>query len=618
MKRLKLLFLLISIFNLNFAFAQQLKVDKIEPPNWWTGMKWNNVQLMVYGENLKSTSAEFEDKSINVKKVFEAESPNYLFIDISIPANLKPGDYKLKLKNDLDEIEVVYPVYQREPTIGKHQGFSNKDVIYLITPDRFANGDITNDVVEGMRNEFDPDEAYSRHGGDIQGMIDHLDYLQELGVTALWINPLVENNTRTSYHGYAATDLYKIDPRFGTNELYKKLVEEAHKHNLKIIFDHVSNHISINHPWMKNLPFSDWVNGSIDNHELTEHFKISFSDPYSVSHTISNTTDGWFTNYMPDLNQKNIFVKNYLIQNMIWWIEYSGLDGIREDTYPYPDQKFLSEWNKAILDEYPGFNIVGEVWVNDETFLSYYQTGNKFKTDFDTYLPALTDFGIYWTYIGYLRGEKRLYDFYEAFAKDFIYADPDNLMTFFDNHDVKRAMYLSKENFDRVKIALFLLLTTRGIPQIYYGTEIGMVGGPDHGTIRTDFPGGFSHHNRNAFKEAERTDIENKIFDYTKTLLHLRKKHEALSTGKLIHFPVKDEIYYYLKTTGKEKLLCVVNNNASNKTLTLTKQENLFRNVHSIIDLATNKKIQFTDKASIELNNMDCKIFLLAEERTDE
>ena len=603
--------LLILIFLTSLTFSQNLEVNKIEPPNWWVGMKWDTVQLMVYGKNLNDISARFANNKIKVLKVHNAHSKDYSFIDVKIPADLKGGNYKLILSKGNYKTSVDYPIYDRKTSKGKYKGFSPKDVIYLITPDRFADGDTTNNVVKGMLNEYNIKNPNGRHGGDIQGIINHLNYIKNLGFTAIWINPLVENNTHISYHGYSVTNMYKIDPRFGTNKLYKKLVADAHKDGLKVILDHVSNHISIDHPWIKDLPFPDWIHGTVKKHSMTHHDKLAFADIHRDSATIKNTTTGWFTNQMPDLNQADPYLANYIIQNTIWWIESTGLDGIREDTYPYCYQKFMAKWAKAILNEYPHFNILGEIWTGDAVFLSSFQRHSYYPKEFETNLPCLTDYATHDAFAAYLKGEKGIHSIYEDFAKDFIYPDPQNLVTFLDNHDVERALYLADGNINKVKTALLMLLTSRGIPQIYYGTEIGILGGNEHGYIRADFPGGFPGDKHNAFSQKGRTSKENNMYNYLYTLLHLRNKHRALSTGKLIQYPPRNEIFVYFKDSSNEKIMVMVNNNSKDESVSVTRFADQLDNVKEIKDLVTNKTIPINKNSNLKLEELSGRIFQL-------
>lgn len=606
------LFIIICTISLQLN-AQNFKVEKIEPPNWWINMKLNSIQLMIYGEALDNVSAAFENNNIRIEKIHHVKNPSYLFIDIEIPHTLTPGTYRLLFNKDDQTIAVDYDILLREDAANRFGGFGQEDVVYLIMPDRFANGDPSNDVIEGFIDGVDRSNPSMRHGGDLQGVIDKLDYLANLGITAIWLNPVVENNTRVSYHGYAATDLYKIDARLGTNELFRKLVEEAHKRNIKIIYDHVANHISINHPWLNNLPAEDWLNGTAENHIVTNHRKFSLSDPYADSSVIKANVDGWFTHYMPDLNQRNPFVAKYLTQNMIWWIEYTGLDGIREDTYPYADQKFMADWAKTILEEYPSLNIVGEIWDNDPVFASYYQHGSKVRKGFDSHLPSVMDFALYTAFYDYLKGKTGMYKFYEHFAKDFIYADPTNLMTFADNHDIERAIFSANGDIDKLKIVFTLLLTTRGIPQILYATEIGMMGGKSHGELREDFPGGFQGDERNAFIEEGRTEKENEIFDFLKELISLRNQYRSLSSGKMIHLPPKDEVYIYFKILDDEKTVVIINNNSEEKSVKLNLNLNVFQDVKGLKNLWIGEITHFENEEDLKLNKYEVIIFKLLE-----
>ena len=597
--------------SISYGYAQNFKVNKIEPPNWWSGMKWNKVQLMVYGKNLKNISADFTNSKIKVLKIHNAASTDYSFIDIEIPYNAVPGVYKLILKKGNQSTTADFPILKRSSTKGKYGGFNQSDVIYLIMPDRFADGDTSNNRVNGMIDEYNLRSSIGRHGGDIQGIINHLDYIKNLGVTALWLNPVVENNDQISYHGYAATNLYKVDPRFGTNDLYKKLVKDVHADGMKIILDHVSNHVSIDHPWMSSLPFPDWINGTIQDHQMTHHDKLAFADIHRDSSTIINTTEGWFVNSMPDLNQANPFVSNYLIQNTLWWIESTGVDGIREDTYPYCNQMYLSKWAKAIIEEYPHFNIVGEVWTGDAVFLSSFQANSYYPKKFDSNLPSLTDFATYDVYTSFLQGKDNLSDIYEAFAKDFIYANPNNLVTFIDNHDVPRAMLQANGNVNRYKMALTMLLTSRGIPEIFYGTELGLKGGRDDGSIREDFPGGFPGDKRNAFIEDERTKQQNEIYNYVHNLLELRKENESLATGKLIEFPAANGIFVYFKISDKDRTMILMNENSRQTTVMLNQYKDQLKGIKTIKNLMTGMIYNIEGKDSVIIDAESGNIFQL-------
>lgn len=563
----KIVAIVVLFLSVNVLFSQELRVSKVEPPNWWSGMKYNSLQLMIYGENLIDVSLSSDNEQISVGKIYETESGKYLFVDIDLDENIQPEDYSFKISSTESEVDFTFPVFPSNKNEKNHKGFDNGDAIYLVMPDRFVNGDTSNDFVEGYVDKFQGNPTQERKGGDLQGIIDKLPYLKDLGFTTIWMNPVVENNTFRSYHGYAATDFYNVDPRLGNNELYKKIVDEAHNFDLKIIMDHVANHFSIDHPWTKSLPFDDWINGEIGNNPKANHHKMIFTDPYSDSLNIKQIEQGWFVDYMPDFNQSNQHVAKYIIQNTLWWCEFSGIDGIREDTYPYAQQDFMSDLNSVVLTEYTNFNIVGEVWTGDPVFLAGYQKNNPLRNDFDTNLPALTDFGLRDELRRFVRNESGLFKIYELFAKDYLYSNPDNLVTFVDNHDVERIMFNANGNVDRAKLAYFILLTSRGIPQIFYGSEIGMIENEDHGTLRAKFPGGFPGDERDAFTEEGRTDYENDIFDFMKTLLHIRLDHPAISQGKLKHFPPDNNIYIYFKYDKQNVYLLLVNGNETDETV---------------------------------------------------
>ena len=574
MTRMRWFTLCLNLLLTGAVWAQNVQIDKIEPPNWWVGMQWSSLQLMLYGDHLNGCTAHFEDERLQIRTITTLTNPHYAFVEVVIPPDLPPDVYTLIVENNGTETQVDYPIHQREKTDGRNRGFDQQDVIYLITPDRFANGEQANDQIAGL-GDFDPTEAGKRHGGDLEGIIDHLDFLADLGVTALWLNPVLENNGPNSYHGYAATDLYRIDPRFGTNEDYRRLVVEAHQRGLKVIFDHVNNHIGINHPWMSDLPVPDWVNGSLADHLKEKHYLLSITDPYAAPNSVQLQKTFWFVDAMPDLNQRNPQLAQYLIQNTLWWMEYTGLDGIREDTYPYPDQAFLADWADAILTEYPMSNIVGEIWALQPAYIAQFQRKSHFARDFTTNLPTVMDFPLSEALRAYLRGEDRLRDVYDVLAQDFVYTDPTRIMTFLDNHDMTRAAYEARGHTDRLKQALTILLTTRGIPQLLYGTEIRMVGGESHIELRADYPGGFPGDQRSAFTEAGRTEAENDLFNFVRQLLHLRRQYPALTEGQLIHYPMNwnNDVYKYLRRHDQGDVLVLINGHDQEKKVDLRELE---------------------------------------------
>jgi len=601
--------ILFLVFSFS-GFSQDFSINKIEPPNWWAGMKWDTLQLMVYGENLSDVNVKSDEENLKILNVYNSENNSYLFIDMFVSPRLQPNEYQLMFEKNGKQVDYAYPILSRELLAESHLGFTNEDVIYLIFADRFCDGNPSNNTISDSLDEFTSADLDGRKGGDIEGIISKLDYLNELGVTAIWITPMLENNMWMSYHGYAATDFYKIDPRFGSNELYKKLVEESHKRGIKVILDHVSNHIGINHYWVNNPPARDWFNGTASGHLPVSHDKMAFLDVHGDSTVVKFSQTGWFTEYMPDLNQRNPFLKNYLIQNTIWWIEFSGLDGIREDTYPYADQKYLSEWVEAILNEYPNFNIVGEVWQGTPAILSGYQTNSPLrKIKFDSNLPVVTDFALADAIRAWLSGDESIKLVYETIAQDIVYYNPDNLLVFFDNHDIDRAMLLANGNIDKVKLALNLILFTRGIPVIFYGTEIGIEGGTKHGELRQPFPGGFNDDLRNAFTAKDRTEEENEIYNYLRELLKLRKQYPALSKGKLSHIYSGDNIYYLIKTFKDQKIILLLNASDENIPFSPSTLRMIMQDASVIKNLLIDEEINLNEDVLIDLKSNSAEIY---------
>ncbi|MBN2708433.1 MAG: cyclomaltodextrinase N-terminal domain-containing protein [Calditrichaceae bacterium] len=601
---LSIILLTIHIILANPDFS----INKIEPPNWWAGMKWNKIQLMIYGENLKNLTINAESPDISILEIVETPSHKYLFLEIQLSEDITPGKYVISINSGKDSKIIHYHLEQRDSLLFKHMGFDQSDIIYLITPDRFVNGDTTNDIIEGYDQRFGRQDRLARHGGDIEGIISKLEYLKDFGVTSIWINPLLENNMFISYYGYSTTDFYNIDPRFGSNDLYKKLVSEAHKMGIKIIMDHVSNHVGDNHPWIKCVPFDNWINGTKENHLNVTHHKTIIPDIHAPFEEKEKMLKGWFMDFMPDLNQANSYLSDYLIQNTIWWIEYSGIDGIREDTYPYVDQHFLSIWAKSIFSEYPNFKIIGEIWDGNSATLSYFQTKTPLRSDFDTFLPYVTDFRLMYALGDLLREKSDLNAIYHAIEQDFIYKNSNNLLTFIDNHDVLRAAYLSKGINNKLEIALGILFTTRGIPQIYYGTEIGIIGDEDHGDIREDFPGGFPGDKIDLFNQENHSYEKKKLYKWIKNLIRLRKNEPALQYGSLTHYPVENNIYVYKRIYKNDIIYIFVNGNDFDSEISIKK----YHISGNIIDIINNKKINIIDDKYIlaEKNILILKIKL--------
>ncbi len=607
----KLIFQISILFFVTNLLAQNFQVNKIEPPNWWSGMKWNKVELMVYGNNLKDADVSVKGEDIKLQKVNNAESPNYLFLDLLIGENANPQNVEITFKKDGIEIIKEYEIREREFAKESHKGFDENDIIYLIFPDRFSDGDTTNNFLFNQKEEFAFRDLNGRHGGDIQGMINKLDYIKSLGFTAVWSTPVLENNMYMSYHGYAATDFYKVDPRQGTNELYKNFVKEAQSRGIKVIYDHVANHAGINHSWTSDLPFSDWYNNSVENHHTTRHNKIAYLDIHGDSESSDYTTNGWFTSYMPDLNQRNPFLANYIIQNSIWWVEFTGIDGIREDTYPYNYQPFMAEWAKALLNEYPNFNIVGEVWKGVPAFLAKYQGDSFFPTAFNSNTPSITDFALRDAFVHYLDGSKGIHDIYETIAQDFVYSNPNKLVTFIDNHDIDRGLYAADTNYAKFKIALQILLTTRGIPSLFYGTEIGLAGGGHHGKIREAFPGGFPFSKQDAFADEGRTKEQKEIYNFTKKIIDLRNSYSALRTGRMIQFPPYDNFYIYFREDAENTLMIVINNNADEKEVDLSHVKHRLVKYSKSKSLLNGNVLSLGENPSLKMSGVSGEIFLL-------
>ncbi len=543
------------------------KLTKIEPASWWRGMELDTVEFMVYGKDISELTAV--GKELMVIGSTALESPNYLFVEVVISDDTRNGTHKLLFKDQKGRQKgtLAIEVLEREEGSAKRKGFTSADFIYLITPDRFRNGDPSNDQVNGMLEGPNREFIGGRHGGDLAGIIESLDYFEKMGISSLWLNPVLENNMETySYHGYAMTDLYNVDPRYGTNEQYKELADKAKEKGIGIIMDQVANHIGSLHPWMSDLPSEDWVN-QWPEFTQTNHMKVSRFDPHGAEVDRKQFTDGWFVETMPDLNQRNEKLARYLIQNSIWWVEYLGLHGIRMDTWPYPDKQFLADWTKAILDEYPNFNIVGEEWVSDPSLISYWQAGTAKMDDYTTYLPSIMDFPLQSAVVDGLMGEatwrSSMTKIYESLANDYMYGDLNNIMIFPDNHDMSRIYTRLDEDFDKWKMAMTLFFTTRGTLQFYYGTEILMnnPGTEDHGVIRSDFPGGWEGDAVNAFTGEGLTAQQKEAQDYIRTLAHLRRQSCALNMGEMLHYIPLGEVYVYFKSFGDEHKMIVLNRN---------------------------------------------------------
>ena len=603
-----LLFLLIS----TFTFAQ---IQRVEPAFWWKGMKNPELQILVYGKNIANQTIELSN-GIQVIELKKVENPNYVFItlntdEINVPKfkiNLKNGK---KLVNSFD-----YELKQRNPNSASRNSFTSKDVMYLIMPDRFANGDYSNDSQPNLTEKANRNLPSGRHGGDLRGIIKNLDYLQNLGVTALWLTPANEDNEKqTSYHGYAQTDLYKIDGRYGTNEEYLELSRQLQKRGMMLIQDYVTNHWGISHWLIQDLPTKDWIHQFSDgegkygfkrsNYRTTSQFDTNVAEIDK-----KEALNGWFDTTMPDLNQSNPLVLKYLTQNAIWWIEYAELGGLRVDTYPYNDKEAMSKWAKAITDEYPNFNIVGEAWMYSPAHISYWQKNSKIGEidGYNSNLPSVMDFTLYTDLPHALKEEeswdKGMIKIYNSFGNDFLYPDINNILVFFENHDTERFNEIFNGDSRYYKMALTLISTVRGIPQIYYGSEIGMRGDKNKGgdaDIRRDFPGGWKEDKQNAFNIQTQTKEQKEFYDFTQKILNWRKGKEVIHTGKTKHYMPKEKVYVYFRYNEKEKVMVVLNNNEKEQTFDLNRFSESLNGVSKGKDVVSGKEFSISTQNKLTI-----------------
>lgn len=565
---------------LNIGQAQTTNIE-VEPPFWWTDMQHTSLQLMVHGNHIANTRASINYPGLQLKQQIAVENPNYLFLNLEIDPMAQPGNIEIEFADDGNKVaSYTYPLLKRRDGSSQRQGFNSSDVIYLLMPDRFANGDPTNDNMPGMLEKANRKNPDGRHGGDLKGIADRIDYFNQLGVTALWLNPVLENNMPAySYHGYAITDFYRVDPRIGTNEDYVAFVQNAHGHALKVVMDMVFNHYGTGHQWTKDLPMADWVN-VWPEFTRSNYRGGTISDPYAADFDQQKMLKGWFDGSMADLNQTNEFVANYLIQNSIWWIEYADLDGIRMDTYPYSDRDFMKKWMHVVKTEYPNFSVVGEVWLNSTPQVAYWQENGQ--GDFNSELNYVMDFPLKYA-IGKALTEDNGWSsgmaaLYESLGLDFLYTHPEQIMTFLDNHDMDRIYNTLRGDLNKLEMAASFLLTTRGVPQLQYGTEILTPGWEHegHGKMRSDFPGGWKNDAHNAFTSEGRSTEQNRFWNHLRLLLHWRKDHPVIHHGKLKHYIPEDGVYVYFRYTDDAAIMVLLNNHDKEKTI-LTKRfsENL-------------------------------------------
>ncbi|TDN87623.1 glycosidase [Salegentibacter sp. 24] len=605
MKKILICFFFLAGFS---CFAQ---IERVEPPNWWTGFKDTGLQLMVYGNNIGNATPSIDYPGVSVENVEKADSPNYLFIDLAI-GEAQAGTFDITFAMEDGSKQVYeYELKEREKPASAYVGFDNTDAIYLITPDRFANGDKSNDSFDYLNEKtIDRSDAYARHGGDIRGIIDHLDYIEEMGFTAIWPSPLLINDMESgSYHGYAMTDFYKVDPRFGTLKEYKELSDKAADRGIKLIMDQVANHSGVEHWWMDDLPFDNWINfqEKFENGEdlvYSNHRRTTNQDLYASKTDKKGMTEGWFVATMPDLNQENPFLAQYLIQNSIWWIETLGLGGIRQDTYPYPDKAFMSDWAGAIMKEYPNFNIVGEEWSLNPLLIRYWQDG--VDNAYDSNLKSTMDFAMQDKIVTGLKAEETwgtgLVEIYEGLANDFAYADPENIMIFPDNHDKSRIYTQLGEDVAKTKMTIAYMAVLPRIFQMYYGTEILMDDSEnpgDHGLIRTEFPGGWEDSQVNAFTGKGLSEKKSEMQEFVKKVMNYRKDSQALHAGETKHFAPQDGTYLITRKKGKEVVVLILNKNQEAVTLDLERFSELNLKGKTFKNLISEKSFQWG--SSLEL-----------------
>lgn len=600
-----------------------VKVDRIDPTNWFVGMKNPSLQLMVYGEGISSADVTTDYAGVKVDSIVRLDSPNYLLVYLNLDG-AQPGEMTLNFKNGKQTKKVKYELKAREKRGEERIGFTNADVLYMLMPDRFADGDPNNNDIKGLYTyKTDRSQPSLRHGGDLEGIRQHLDYFKELGVTALWFTPVLENNSpdgngSSTYHGYATTDYYRVDPRFGTNEEYKRLCDEAHSKGLKVVMDMIFNHCGFEHPWVADMPSSDWLNTpewldarkdktkpEVNDKYLQTSYKLTpIVDPYASKVDFKETVEGWFVPTMPDLNQKNPHVMTYLIQNSEWWIETVGIDGIRMDTYPYADAEGMAMWMNTLGEEYPNFNVVGETWVTEPAYTAAWQKDSKISNS-NSYLGTVMDFSFYDKINqakredtdGFTTGMNRIYN---NFVYDYLYPNPSSVMAFIENHDTDRFLGNGKDS-TALKQALAILLTVNRIPQLYYGTEVLMNGTKEvtDGNVRKDFPGGFPGDERSAFTAEGRTRAENAMFTWLSKLLHWRQGNDVIVKGKQTQFIPYNGVYVVARQYNGKTVMTVVNGTRKQAALAVKRYAEVIGANTAATDVLTGKTVSLADDVQL-------------------
>lgn len=603
MKRFSLLAAALMAGASLFGAKKAPMVTNVEPPYWWVGMANDTLQVMLTGPDIAQASAEVDYSGVKLDRQVSLDSPNYKLLYFTIAPDTKPGKMPIRLNLDGRKHTLDYELKARDMKGEDYEGFSAADVLYLLMPDRFAQGDVVAATDLEYNDAPDRTQPSTRHGGNLKGIADRLDYLDSLGITAIWSCPVLENDMPGgSYHGYATTDYYRIDPRFGTNADWQELIAQAHKRGIKVVMDMIFNHSGSNHPWMKDMPSKDWYNYPEGN-ELTNFRLSTIHDPYVSDYDLDHTVNGWFVSAMPDLNQKNPHLMKYLIQNSIWWIESSKINGIRMDTYPYADMQGMAQWAADVLKEYPNFNIVGECWYGNEAGPAFWQSGSKINP-VETNLPTVMDFKynidrekMFFEETDPWNGLNHVYD---HLALDYLYPDPQHILTFLDNHDTDRFLPEMPDSLGVWKQALAFLLTSRGIPQLYYGTELLMNGTKkiSDGYIRLDMPGGFPGDKVDAFTREGRTDMQNEAWDYLSRLLQWRRgeANDVIAKGTLKHFMPQNGIYAYERRLGDKQVVVLLNGQSEPNTVTMERTVEILPYGKTMRDLVSGKDVTITEE----------------------
>jgi glycosidase len=566
-----ILLLLAGFFSQTIA---QLEIERIDPPHWWS--QQDEIQLLVYGENIAEADLQVDYPKVDLKRVIHVENPNYVFVDLELKEGVSAGEIEMVFSRGKKSLSRKYLLKEKSTARNRIMGLDQSDLMYLIMPDRFANGNPNNDIVEGLNEKsVDRSEHGMRHGGDLEGVREHLDYLEELGVTAIWLNPAVTNDQhRFSYHGYAVTDHYEIDPRFGGNEAYKALIDDMHSRGMKMVMDLVHNHVGTQHWWYQDLPTKNWIN-QWDEFTKTQYRATTLLDPYASSYDKQMMTSGWFDTMMPDLNQRDPLLATYIIQNNVWFIEEYGIDALRMDTWAYADPEFGTKWSEEILRRYPQIGIFGETWVHGNVVQAFFHGKSGIKNDYNSGLPGLTDFQLYYAINEAINAEPSwtggILRLYYTLAKDFVYKNPNDNVVFLDNHDLSRFYDVAGKNRDKFLMGIDWLYTVRGIPMIYYGTELGFNGNTSDGDgdVRQDFPGGWASDSLDKFTKSGRTAEEQDLFEYISKLGNWRSKTSVLHNGQLMQFVPQHNVYVYFRYDEEASVMVLMNGGDEHQIISL-------------------------------------------------